>query len=328
MSNGRALVTGGCGFVGRRFVKRLLADGFRVSVVDDLSTGRPPAEWPDPVRLATEERRRVSIEIRDIRDWLQEESPAFDLVVHLAAVVGGRLKIEADPLAVATDLAIDATLFNWLVSAPPPRPKLLYFSSSAAYPIGLQGRDRNTRLSEDLIDFSDGLGVPDMTYGWSKLTGEFLASHASESYGLDVVVYRPFSGYGEDQDFSYPFPSVVRRVGRREDPVVVWGSGEQSRDFIYIADVVNAVFASMEALRSGEALNLATGRSVSFFQLAQQACHVVGHAADVVNDPRRPEGVFARVGNPDRMLRHYRPRTSLEQGIEIVHRYQRDHGLL
>jgi len=328
MSNGRALVTGGCGFVGRRFVKRLVEDGFHVTVVDDLSTGRAPEDWPDPVQLGSDQLRDVSWEIRDVRSWIGGARPDFDLVVHLAAVVGGRMNIEGDPLSVATDLAIDASLFNWLVSGPGPRPKILYFSSSAAYPIGLQTRERSVLLSEEMIDFSDRLGVPDMTYGWSKLTGEFLARHAAASYGLDVAIYRPFSGYGEDQDFTYPFPSVIRRVGRREDPVIVWGSGEQGRDFIYIADVVAAVLASMSSLGSGEALNLATGQRVSFFDLARTACDVIGHEATVANDPDRPEGVFSRVGDPSRMLRFFEPRTSLREGIEIVHRYQVDHGLL
>ncbi|MFN7926783.1 MAG: NAD-dependent epimerase/dehydratase family protein [Blastocatellia bacterium] len=108
-----------------------------------------------------------------------------------------------------------------------------------------------------MIDFeNDQLGMPDMTYGWSKLTGEFLARHAAAKYGLDVVIYRPFSGYGEDQDFSYPFPSVVRRVGSGEAPIIVWGSGDQLRDFIYIEDAVEAVFASAHAMPTGTALNL------------------------------------------------------------------------
>jgi GDP-L-fucose synthase len=179
-----------------------------------------------------------------------------------------------------------------------------------------------------MIDFDRKLELPDMTYGWSKLTGEFLAGFATERYGLDVLIYRPFSGYGEDQDFTYPFPSVIRRVGRRESPIVIWGSGEQFRDFIYIDDVVEAVFASYDKLRPGEALNLGTGVGTSFRQLAELACKVIGHEAEVVNDASKPEGVFARVANPDRMFGYYRPETSLERGIEIVLAYQQQAGLL
>jgi len=80
----------------------------------------------------------------------------------------------------------------------------------------------------------------------AKLSGEYLAGFAAKEYGLDVIVYRPFSGYGEDQDLTYPFPSIVRRAVRRESPFVVWGSGKQLRDFIHIDDVVEAVFVTCD----------------------------------------------------------------------------------
>lgn len=321
MSKPAALVTGGCGFVGRRFVRWLLEHDYRVTVVDDLSTGLTPALWPTELKL--ENATDLTFHQADFREYAKAAPADFDLVVHLAAVVGGRLTIEGDPLAVATDLAIDATLFNWLVKQRPHLPKLMYFSSSAAYPIGEQTAQRHRPLSEELIDFNDAhLGMPDMTYGWSKLTGEFLARHAAEKYGMDVVIYRPFSGYGEDQDFTYPFPSIVRRVGQGETPIIVWGSGEQLRDFIYIDDAVEAVFASADKLTPGAALNLGSGVGTSFRQLAQLACQVIGHDAPILNDATKPEGVFARVGDCQRMFQYYQPTVTLEQGIARTYEYQ------
>lgn len=323
MTKPTALVTGGCGFVGRRFVRRLLQSGYRVTVVDDLSTGLTPQQWPDFLRPTKAEGRNLVFHRADFRNYAKVAAADFDLIVHLAAVVGGRMMIEGDPLAVATDLAIDATLFNWVVKNSRPGRKVLYFSSSAAYPIGEQTAEHNRPLAEELIDLGgEQLGMPDMTYGWSKLTGEFLARHAAEKYGLDVVIYRPFSGYGEDQDFTYPFPSVVQRVGREESPLVVWGSGDQLRDFIYIDDCVEAVFASADRMAPGAALNLGSGVGTSFRQLAQKACDVIGHDAVVVNDATKPEGVFARVGDCRRMFEYYRPAVALERGIELTYEYQ------
>ena len=329
MNGRRALVTGGCGFVGRHFVKRLLEDGHDVTVVDDLSTGLAPENWPPQLRVPSRLENHLTFHFADFREFSKEASPDFDLIVHLAAVVGGRLTIEGDPLKVATDLAIDATFFNWTVKQPPRPRKVLYFSSSAVYPISEQTAAHNGSLAEELVQFNEKpFCVPDMTYGWSKLTGEFLAQYAVKSYDLDVVIYRPFSGYGEDQDFAYPFPSIVRRVGRKESPLVVWGSGNQLRDFIYIEDVVGAVFASQSRLQPGEALNLGTGVGTSPRQLAELACRVIGHRAEIINDASKPEGVFARIGNCDAMLEYYQPTTSLERGIEIVHEYQRSSGLV
>lgn len=310
----RALVTGGCGFAGRHFVKGLVARDFHVTIVDDLSTGLELEAWPRHLRVGDE--RRMTFVRADVRDWVKAAESDFDLVIHLAAVVGGRMMIEGDPLKVATDLSIDATFFNWLVKQRRRPRKVVYASSSAVYPVGDQRPVGHRPLREELVDFGDQIGLPDFTYGWSKLTGELLSRHAARSYDLDVVVYRPFSGYGEDQDLTYPFPSIIDRVARRESPIVVWGSGDQLRDFIHMDDCVEAVFATMDRLAPGEALNLGSGQGTSFRQLAALACRIAGHSAEIVNDATKPEGVFARVGDCERMFRHYRPAISLESGIE------------
>ena len=319
MSRSRALVTGGCGFVGRHFCRRLLDQEYDVTIVDDLSSGLALERWPQ--FLKPREAAHLHVHYADLREFAKERSADFDLVLQLAAVVGGRLVIDGDPLRVATDLAIDASLFNWLAKSRTSA-KVIYFSSSAAYPISEQTELHHQLLSENLINFDKPLGVPDMTYGWAKLSGEFLARHAIASYGMDVVIYRPFSGYGEDQDFSYPFPSIVRRVGRCESPILVWGSGKQLRDFIHIDDVVEAVFASAWKMKPGDVLNLGSGVGTSFTRLAGIAGRVIGHRAQVVNDATKPEGVFARVGDCTRMFEYYRPEMSLEKGIARVYQYQ------
>ena len=316
MSRPTALITGGCGFVGRHFIRYLLARDYAITVVDDLSTGLSPERWPVPVALTPDQRSRVSFQVCDFRDFAKERNADYDLIVHLAAVVGGRMTIEGDPLAVATDLAIDSTMFNWAVKSNPRPRKLIYFSSSAAYPISKQGPREHQLLSEDMIDLDSQIGVPDMTYGWAKLTGEFLARYAAATYGLDVAVYRPFSGYGEDQDLTYPFPSIIRRVAMKESPLVIWGSGDQLRDFIHIDDVVEAVFASCFRMPPATALNLGSGTGTSFRTLMKLACDVAGHSAPIVNDPTKPEGVFARVGDCTRMQSFYTPRISLRDGVE------------
>lgn len=316
-----ALVTGGCGFVGRHMVRRLLSLGYAVTVVDNLSSGLAPEMWPVHLRIPANKVNNFTFLRADIRDYMRMATPRFDLICHLAAVVGGRLTIDGDPLSVASDLAIDADLFNWVVG--PVRPgKLMYFSSSAAYPISLQTPECNRTLSEDLISFGGSMGVPDMTYGWAKLTGEFLAGFAVQKYGLDVTIYRPFSGYGEDQDLAYPFPSIVRRVSQRESPIVVWGSGEQSRDFIYIDDAIEASLLAKDILTPGDALNLGSGKGTSFHRLAELTCEVLGHKAPIVNDASKPEGVFARVGECRRMLDIYTPKVTLAEGIQRTYEYQ------
>ena len=163
---------------------------------------------------------------------------------HFAAIVGGRATIDGDPMKVALDLAIDALFFRWICLHKPSR--VLYPSSSAAYPVDLQTESDAIALSESDIDFKK-MGQPDMTYGWTKLTGEYLASIAASHYGVSVTCIRPFSGYGEDQDLSYPVPAIARRAALLENPFEVWGSGKQGRDFVHIEDVgVHSRYANMD----------------------------------------------------------------------------------
>jgi nucleoside-diphosphate-sugar epimerase len=314
----RACITGCCGFVGRHFTRYLLDAGWHVTGIDDLSTGLKIYEW------AFKPKSKVHLEIHycDLRDFVRVTPPDFDLIIHCAAVVGGRLKIEGDPLAVATDLAIDADFFRWVSRKPNPTQKIVYFSSSAVYPVSFQGQAK-MRLSEHYVSFDDhAIGMPDQTYGWSKLSGELLARYAVKNYGLNVVIYRPFSGYGEDQDLAYPFPSIVKRVVDREDPIIIWGSGQQTRDFIHIDDVVEAVMATMHELKPGEVLNLGSGVGISFESLVLKTYDAVlgesNRFVKVASDITKPEGVFWRVADTTKLSLMYKPKVSLEEGIKRV----------
>jgi GDP-L-fucose synthase len=310
----RVLITGGAGFVGRRFVKHFADCGDEVTLIDNMISGVPPEDWVHK----PEKTDNLKIHFADCRQLLLAMSPSyFDLVVHCAATVGGRLKIENDALAIGTNLSVDSELFNWVVRAKR-MPKVIYFSSSAVYPPSWQTKDKYIQLPEGYVDFGDKkVELPDRTYGFVKLAGEYLAKFACEEYGLDVHVYRPFGGYGEDQSFDYPFPSIVRRVVRGDDPVKVWGSGQQCRDFIYIDDVVRCVLETMDE-PSGTVFNIGSGVSTSFSELAKRTCKVLGVNRLVRGDLDKPEGVFWRVADVSRMHRYYTARVTLDDGIERV----------
>ena len=207
----KALVSGSRGFVGRHMVAELERRGYGVAGID-LRDGDDCVEWfQDP-----------AFTVR------------FDLVVHCAFHVGGRAAIDGDASLLAKNLQIDSALFDWARRTKQGR--VLYFSSSAAYPVSLQSEDvAGLRLIESDVHKAGGVGAPDARYGWAKFTGELMAKAARES-GLAVTVVRPFSGYGEDQDDTYPFRAMVERARRREDPFVVWGPGTQVRDWIHVRD--------------------------------------------------------------------------------------------
>lgn len=280
----KILITGDAGFVGRHFRRKFESQGHEVVGVDIVNGV-------------------------DARDFFRTDDTYFDRVIHLAAVVGGRKMIEGSPLALAVDLSIDAEMFGWALRTRPGC--VTYFSSSAAYPIWLQDGSTPMRMQESLIDMSM-IQTPDFTYGWAKLTGEMLAIHARKE-GLTVHVYRPFSGYGEDQALDYPFPSFIARGKRKADPFEIWGDGNQVRDFIHIEDVVAGAIAGCEA--GVEIANLCSGRATSFNDLAQLVAKAVGYAPAISHLTAEPVGVAYRVGDPTYMKTFYTPAISLEEGI-------------
>jgi GDP-L-fucose synthase len=295
----KILVTGAAGFVGRHIVKRFLDAGDQVHAVDCIAPytgGVDPAKgWPlfDP-----RDYPNFHFHKEDCRTWFARVTDTdFDYTFHLAAMVGGRLMIENNPLAVADDLSIDASYWQWAKVARPK--KSVCFSSSAAYPVKLQRPGHYVLLKEDMISFEDDIGMPDMSYGWAKLTCEYLARLAYQKHGLKSVCYRPFSGYGVDQDDAYPFPSICKRVlaQRGAEVLHVWGTGTQMRDFIHVEDCVDGVLTTMDLIDDGDAVNLSTGILTSFIEFARMAAELAGYYPEIKGMSDKPVGVHARGGD-------------------------------
>lgn len=298
----KILITGGSGFVGRRLARRLLQAGHEVHVVDKIAADTGGIDVKDGWPLfEPRDFRNFHFYKEDCRAWfLHIKDTDFDYAFHLAAMVGGRQMIENNPLAVADDLSIDAAYWQWARATKPL--KTVCFSSSAAYPIDLQREGYYVLLKEDMISFERDVGMPDMTYGWAKLTCEYLARLAHQKHGLRSVCYRPFSGYGEDQHEAYPFPSICKRAiaNRGSGEFTVWGTGTQQRDFIYIEDCVDGILATMDRIDDGTAINLSTGILTSFIEFAQMATNALGYHPTIRGLSDKPSGVHARGGDTEK----------------------------
>jgi len=283
----KILITGHKGFVGKYFLKKY--EKHQIIGVD-LKEGN------------------------DCRDFFKKNIDVkFDLVIHLAAIVGGRMTIEGNPLSVADDLSIDSEFVQWCLKTKPNR--VVYFSSSAAYPIKLQKLKDKYRLKETDINLLD-CSTPDMTYGWSKLTGEFCLQYLEQA-GIKVNIFRPFSGYGTDQDLSYPFPAYINRAKNKLDPFEIWGDGTQVRDFIHIQDIVDAVDEAIKQDIKGP-INLGSGIATSFNDLQQMICNIAKYSPTVKHILTAPVGVMYRCCDPTKMLSFYKPKISLEDGINMA----------
>lgn len=316
------LVTGGCGFVGRHLVKKLLGEGSKVWIIDNLFTGKHPDEW-----LLSEEQKSVEFINEDVAIFLKNspELPYFEEIYHLAAVVGGRaVLIEQNPMFVAYDEVIDSTFFGWAVKNKEKIGRLLYVSSSVAYPNKLQSREAGGQIAmkEEFLDMRNNLesaGLPESIYGWIKMNGEYLAGVTAKKYGLPVVCVRPFSGYGEDQDLSYPIPSIALRAAKREDPLVVWGSGNQSRDFVYIDDFVDALCLVIKKISDGRGVNIGLGQATSFKEVAQIMAELEGYNPKIQPLAEKVEGSFTVLADPTFLKSlGWQPKYSVKEGFAKV----------
>lgn len=287
----RALVTGSAGLIGRHMTRRLLLDGWQVTTVDLQQPGG----------------------MQDCRQFFwYHQGERYDLVVHCAAVVGGRECIEGEQLRIAAvNYQLDAALFEWALRSRPGH--IIYWSSSAAYPVAYQSQP--VLLGVDPLPLAesdirpDEPMIPDLTYGAVKLAGEQMAALANAA-GIATHVLRPFSGWAEDQDRSYPMGAFLERAAQRADPFVVWGSGHQVRDFIHVDDVVATALAMVELDHRGP-LNVCTGVGTSFLDLAAMVCAAAGYWPTISPQTDRPTGVSWRVGDPTEMHKVWTPPADL-----------------
>jgi len=286
----RVLITGSFGFVGRNLLMACKTRGDDVTAID-LHNGSDAMTFFLGSRIQREH---------------------YDLVLHCAAYVDGRRGIDGSPAHMHSyNTMLDAAMFQFALRHRPGR--VVYFSSSAAYPVAGQGPDATEPLCEGLIDFSILL-APEASYGRVKLHGEQMAADVRAA-GVPVTVLRPFSGYGSDQSLDYPFPSFIARAKAREDPFDIWGSGDQLRDWIHIDDIVAATLAAVEQGIDGP-VNLCTGVGTSFYHLAVMMAKIVGYRPVYRHLNDRPAGVDYRVGDPTRLYEFFTPQVGLIEGIQ------------
>jgi nucleoside-diphosphate-sugar epimerase len=309
-----ALVTGSAGFVGSHMVAELKARGYGVEHFD--IRGEPPRE-------AKERLRRLG-------GYPAGDIPDFDLLVHCAYHVGGRKGIEHNRSALALNLALDSSVFAFAANSGHVG-RVLYFSSSAIYPVSMQGPGAD-RLTEGMAGpgshFPD---QPDADYGFAKLAGERMAANCRE-LGTPVTVIRPFSGYGEDQSLDYPFPSIVKRAVDGASPFPIWGDASQTRDWVHIDDVVRGSLAvthlqgGMDPETAAQPVNLCTGAGSTLRQLASLAWVAADQrdAMSIKVDTSAPMGVHTRVGSDTLLRNYYNYSVSLEDGVERAVRRFRD----
>jgi nucleoside-diphosphate-sugar epimerase len=136
-----------------------------------------------------------------------------------------------------------------------------------------------------------------------------------------VVCIRPFSGYGEDQDLTYPVPAIAARAARKENPFEVWGSGKQGRDFVHIDDVLDLILILMDHVSDGSAYNIGSGKLTSFLDLIGVFSSIAGYSPQIKPLLDKPVGVHSRYCDMSLVQEKFgwTPKISLEEGMRRVY---------
>jgi nucleoside-diphosphate-sugar epimerase len=310
----RYLVTGGAGFIGSHIVEALVARGESVVVLDDLSTGKRE-------NLAGLQDRITFVE-GDLRDLetVKEACGGVDYVLHQGALASVPRSI-ADPIA-SNEVNSNGTL-NLLVAARDAGVKrVVYAGSSSVY-----GDTPKLPKQEDMP------ANPLSPYAISKYAGEMYCRVFARLYDLEAVVLRYFNVFGPRQDptsqYAAVIPLFITALRRGEAPHV-FGDGEQSRDFTYVANVVEANLLACEAPKAaGQVINVACGGRITINELIEVMQRLLEVSTQPIYDPPRPGDVKHSMADITRAreLLGYKVVLSLEEGLQrTVEWFARDAG--
>jgi len=307
----KPLVTGGAGFIGSHLVDALVSSGCKVTVLDDLSTGR----------LSNLEHLKDNITFYkgDIcnRETLDTAVKGCDVIFHQAAVVSVPQTVE-DPVGSAAVNEIGT--LSLLESARKNNVKrVVLASSSAVYGDDPQLPKRETFVSKPLSP-----------YAVQKLTGEYYARLYTDLYGLETVCLRYFNVYGPRQDPTSPYSGVISIFMSKavsKGAPVIYGDGKQYRDFVFVNDVVRTnLLAAIAEGASGEVFNIGTGKYVTIDRLWELTCDLCTLNIKPEYKPPRPGDIVESVANINhaKTVLGFNPEYSFEKGLEITLNWYKD----
>ncbi|MHB9038212.1 MAG: SDR family oxidoreductase [Armatimonadota bacterium] len=302
------MVTGGAGFIGSHITELLLNEGHEVVVFDNFSTGREVNIQPFA--------NRIEVVRGDIRDAnaLDGAMVGVDYVIHHAAEVSAIKSVE-EPLW-ANEVNVTGTL-NVLESAKRNGVKRMVLASSSAI-YGDTGKQPQSEAN---------LPSPLSPYGATKICGEHYCTVFNEIYGVETVRLRYFNVFGPRQNPKSQYAAVIPKFIDRllsNQPIHIYGDGEQTRDFVFVKDVARANYiACLSDKAPGEVFNIAGGRSVSVNELARILIEVTGRKVEIIHDaPVLGEIKYSAAANDKaREVLGFTPLVSFENGLKDVVEY-------
>jgi|SRR5579859_2560989 len=315
----QVLVGGGAGFLGSYLVPHLVQAGARVTVVDNLDNGY--VENLEPVAGQAE---FINADLRDpaVSDRVTRGQ---DVVLNLAAKAFGMAYSRAHNGEMLV-YNLQATLTPLEAACKNHVERYLIVSSSCVYP------DDAPIPTPELPVFT---GMPETVnegYGWAKRIQELAGTYYAREYGMKVTIVRQCNAYGgndhwRSEDKAHVIPLLVKRIMDGEDPLVVWGSGRQRRNFIHGSDATSLIIKVVEKDLPATPVNIGYDDDVTIADLVNLICEVSGKHPKIEFDTSKPEGQFRKCADPTRLRQvtdGYVPRISLREGIvEMIEWYHR-----
>lgn len=305
----KVLVTGGTGFIGSHVVEKLVKREAVVSVLDNLQNGK--------VKNIEYLKDKVEFIRGDCSNPAQAlvACQSKDVVMNLAARVGGIEYNRAHQAIILRDnLLIETIMLEAARKAKVER--FLVVSSACVYP-----HDALVPTPE-----TEGMrGEPEKTnggYGWAKRMAEKLGAYYTEEFGMKVAIVRPYNTYGPrdhfDPEVSHVIPALIKRVFDGEDPVIVWGSGKQTRAFLYVEDLAEGMILAIEKYPVPDPINLGTDREVSIGELVQMIVKIARIKTKIIFDATKPDGSPRRNSDNTKAQEKigFKARFSLQEGLE------------
>ena len=282
-NNLRVLVTGGASFIGSSLVDALAERGAKVRIVDDLTSGKM-----ENIRRLVDERG-----VEFIQADLRELGVAERAVGRPAVFLREAGYVDLHQAACAGNLMLDGMVFRACRSRGVD--KIVYASSGCVYPNHLQTDPKHILyLTEDKV------GPPydaDNMYGWAKLMGEMTLGAYYQEWGLRSASCRYFTVYGPRGVENHAVIAMIARAYIKQDPFVVWGTGEQIRNWTYIDDIVSGTILAAENIEDGAAVNLGTMERIRVPDAANEILRYMGYGAKIELHPEMPTGPYNRVAD-------------------------------
>jgi nucleoside-diphosphate-sugar epimerase len=312
----KIVVTGGAGMIGSNLVRRLLKENANVIVVDNLWRTGSLDNLKENGNLIIPPENFKNLDLSDYENALSACEGA-DIVVHLAEIVAGiGFVFNNQSFLFRKNIQINSNVFQACKQLG--IKKIFYLGSVCSHPLEKQNKPDSPPLKEEEVYPAN----PESAYGWSKLMGEYeLELLGKEDKEIDIAILRLHNVYGPfctiNPKTSQVIPSLIKKVIESKNHIDVWGSGKQTRDFVYVEDVVDAIMLALEKAWNKGAIQIGSGKATSIADIAREIISSSQKNLEIKFDLTKKEGDIGRVADftKAKNILGWTPKTSLSKGI-------------